>query len=107
MERDLKSLESTRTEIRKETRRCLSEILNEVRPPPPEIEVDPGAAVTDKLTLEDSAKIEDIVITKSSDSDESKTATFQHQKKQLHPNKVSGITHVKSPEYLLYPFVFI
>ena len=49
----------------------MSEILNEVRPPPPEIEVDPGAAVTDKLTLEEAQKIED-VITKSSDSDESK-----------------------------------
>ena len=31
---DFKRLEETRRQIRKETRRCLSEILNEVQPPP-------------------------------------------------------------------------
>ena len=95
---DFKRLEETRRQIRKETRRCLSEILNEVKPPPvadwgqEELRGDPA----DKLTLEEHQKIED-VITKSSDSDESKAATFQLQHRRRSCSVESSSQQRSSP----------
>jgi hypothetical protein len=69
---DFKSLDETRSVIRKETCRCLSEILNEVQPPPLEQPKELSGDPADKLTSWQHTRSSEDLITESSDSDELK-----------------------------------
>ena len=93
----LESPNETRSAIRTESgRRCLSEILNEVQPPPVEsvVELEElSGDPPDKLTLE----IKD-VITKSSDSDESKEASFRnYQRRKFRTPSVESLKRSSPP----------